>query len=46
MACTSDVTDDRACVYFIISFGNPAVDERSILAPLKQCKQYVFYFSQ
>ena len=28
-------------VCFVISFGNAAVDEMSILAPLKQCKQYV-----
>ena len=44
MVCTSDkTTDDNTCVYFIISFGNPAVDERSILSPLKQCKQYVCF---
>jgi len=32
-------------VSFVTSFGNPAIDEMSILAPLKQCKQYVLLFS-
>jgi len=32
-------------ICFVISFGNAAVDEMSILAPLKQCKQYVCWIN-
>lgn len=40
----NDTTGRMHCVcVFVTSFGNAAVDEMSILAPLKQCKQYVYW---